>query len=517
MFKRNKLALATGLLGVAVLSVVALPVVAETAPLTTPAPIPAPAGVTAPATVTPVPAIAAPIAQPVAPAPRVAAGGLPELTTLIKQNSAAVVNISVEGKTVSTAAALGLPDGMDLPPELERFFHGLPDGEKEGKGQTTQAMGSGFIISADGYVVTNAHVVEDSKSVTVGLGGKRDLPAEIIGIDKLSDVALLKVKADNLPTVQLGNSDGLEVGQWVFAIGAPFGLDHTATQGIVSALSRSLPDGTYVPFIQTDVAVNPGNSGGPLFDLGGRVVGVNSQIYSRSGGYMGISFAIPINVVNNVVEQLKAKGQVSRGWLGVAIQDMDQALASSFNLQQPTGALVSSVEAGSPADKAGIQAGDVIIGFGAGAVKSASDLPLLVGNTPVGTKVPVKVLRVGAEKQFEVTVDQLAEKDSTGKHLASGANAGQGVLGVVVANLSEAQRRANDLKDEGVMIEEVMPNSAAEKAGLTTGDIIVSVNNVTIHSAEELKTAVKAAPEGKPLAMLVVQDGKTRFIAVAKP
>ena len=306
MFKRNKLALATGLLGAA-LGFAVLPTMAEVLPPATPA-VPAAPAAPAPAAVvtTPLAPVAAPVAMPTM-------GGLPDLVALIKQNSAAVVNISVEGKAVSSAYGLGLPDGLELPPELERFFRQLPDGDK-GKKRSAQAVGSGFIISADGYIVTNAHVVDDAKTVTVGLGNKRELIAEVIGMDKLSDIALLKVKADNLPVVQLGNSDGLDVGQWVFAIGAPFGLDHTATQGIVSALSRSLPDGTYVPFIQTDVAVNPGNSGGPLFDLSGRVVGVNSQIYSQSGGYMGISFAIPINVAKNVVEQLKAKGQVSRGW-----------------------------------------------------------------------------------------------------------------------------------------------------------------------------------------------------------
>jgi serine protease Do len=496
MFKRNKLALATGLLGMAVLGVATLPVLAETPPLTQAAPAPV-----------------APAVVAVAPA-----GTLPELTTLIKQNSPAVVSISVEGKSGHGGMA-GLPDDMDLPPELERFFRGLPgyDGEDDKGGKGSRAMGSGFIISADGYIVTNAHVVEDAKSVTVGLGEKRSLPAEVIGLDKLSDIALLKVKADNLPVVQMGSSDGLEVGQWVFAIGAPFGFDHTATQGIVSALSRSLPDGTYVPFIQTDVAVNPGNSGGPLFDLNGRVVGVNSQIYSRSGGYMGISFSIPINVVKNVVEQLKSKGHVSRGWLGVAIQDVSQELASSFNLSQPQGALVSSVEPGGPADKAGIQAGDVISGFGSGAVNSASDLPLLVGNTPVGTRVAVKILRGGAEKTLDVSVDELADADGkTPKKFAS-TEAAEGVLGLVVNDLTEIERRRNDLNGDGVMVEKVHAGGPAQNAGLSKGDIILSVNNTPIHSSEELKSVVAAAPAGKPLAMLILQDGQTRFVAVSKP
>lgn len=490
--RQKKLALVAGLLMSSVVVLGSLSAMAEV-----PVP-PAP-----PASAPPAPTAATPVT---APAPAVAAGSLPELTTLIKQNSAAVVNISVEGK--SSKGLGGLPGG--LPPELERFFRGLPDMEEH----ETQASGSGFIVSPDGYVITNAHVVEDAKSIKVGLNDRRELPAEVVGVDKLSDIALLKIKADNLPVVQLGDSDRLEVGQWVVAIGAPFGLDHSATQGIVSALSRSLPDGTYVPFIQTDVAVNPGNSGGPLFDLGGRVVGVNSQIYSRSGGYMGISFAIPVNVVKNVIDQLKTSGQVSRGWLGVEIQDMDQALASSFNLGQPDGALVASVQPGSPADKAGVQAGDIITGFGSGAVKSASDLPLLVGNTPVGTQVPIKVLRAGSEKSLDVTIAKLEDKDGDSPKLAA-AQGESGMLGLAVSTLSASNLKDRKL-DNGVLIQEVLTGSAAEKAGLAAGDVIVSINNQAIRTPEELKSVVQAAPADKPLAMLVMQEEHMRFLAVTK-
>ncbi len=491
--RHKKLALTAGLLMCsAAVAMKTLPVMAEVVGNTTPNAV-----VTAPAAIPP--------------APVVAAGTLPELTTLIKQNSAAVVNISIEGKSSNTS---GLPDDLQLPPELERFFRGLPDAQPDN--HTVKGMGSGFIISADGYVVTNAHVVEDATAVTVGLSDKRELPAEVVGLDKLSDIALLKIKADNLPVVQLGDSDALQVGQWVVAIGAPFGLDHSATQGIVSALSRSLPDGTYVPFIQTDVAVNPGNSGGPLFDLGGRVVGVNSQIYSRSGGYMGISFSIPINVAKNVVEQLKTKGQVSRGWLGVEIQDMDQKLANSFNLSQPNGALVASVMPGSPADKAGVQAGDIIVNFAGSAVNSASDLPLLVGNTPVGTKAVMKVLRAGTEKSLDVTVDQLADKDA-GKSSSPIASNDSASLGVAVTKPTEAERKANNLPEgKGVIIRKVLPGSPAEQAGLEVDDVILSVNNAPIGSTEELKSLVKAAPDDKPLAILVVNGDKTRFVAAMK-
>lgn len=480
--RQNKLALAVSVLLCSAMTVGTLPAMAEVNSATLAA---TPASATAPVVVP--------------------GSGLPELTRLIKQNSSAVVNISVEGGSMARA----LPDG--LPPEFERFFRGLPEMKPKGR---TQGTGSGFIVSADGYIVTNAHVVEDAEAVTVGLSDKRELPAEVVGVDKLSDIALLKVKAANLPAVQLGNSDGLEVGQWVVAIGAPFGLDHTATQGIVSALSRSLPDGTYVPFIQTDVAVNPGNSGGPLFDLNGNVVGVNSQIYSRSGGYMGISFAIPINVAKNVVDQLKSTGQVSRGWLGVEIQDMNQDLAASFNLNQPNGALVASVQPGSPADKGGIQAGDIITGFGEGRVTSASDLPLLVGNTPVGKQVPVSILRAGSAKTVDVTIDKLASKESGPAKLAD-AKVEKGMLGVLVSGLKPEELKENKL-DNGVMIQDVLSDSPAEEAGLEKGDIIISVNSTPVSSADELKSVVSGAPADKPLAMLVLQGDQTRFIAVNK-
>lgn len=494
MFTRNKRVIAVGLLMSSVLVLGTLSASAETAQT-----FPLPQA----------PAAAPLVGAAVAPAPAPVVGSLPELTTLIKQNGAAVVSISVEGK--SSGRAGGLPEG--LPPELERFFRGLPDME-EPEARRTQASGSGFIISADGYIVTNAHVVEDAKSVTVGLGDRRELSAEIVGVDTLSDIAVLKVKADNLPTVQLGDSSALEVGQWVVAIGAPFGLDHSATQGIVSALSRSLPDGTYVPFIQTDVAVNPGNSGGPLFDLGGRVVGVNSQIYSRSGGYMGISFAIPVNVAKTVVEQLKSKGKVERGWLGVGIQDMSQDLASSFKLNQLDGALVSSVQAGSPAAKAGLQVGDLIVGFGTGKVKSSSDLPLLVGNAPIGTQVPVYVLRAGTEKTLDVTIAKLDSTEAETPLIK--AENDSSMLGLAVSSLS-GDDLTNRKLSNGVLIEQVLADSAAEKAGLETGDVIVSVNNQSVSTPVDLKTAVQAAPAGKPIAMLIMQGENTRFIAITKP
>lgn len=438
------------------------------------------------------------------------AAGLPELTGLIKANSPAVVSISVDGKI---EAAGSMPDGFDeLPEELQQFFRQLPRGPRGGGERAPQAFGSGFIISSDGYIVTNAHVVDDAKTVTVRLTDKRELEAEIVGSDKLSDVALLKVKADNLPTVQLGDSDKLDVGQWVVAIGAPFGLDHTATQGIVSALSRSLPTETYVPFIQTDAAVNPGNSGGPLFNLQGQVVGVNSQIYSRSGGYMGVSFAIPINVVKNVTDQLKTSGQVSRGWLGVEIQNVEPKLAQSLSLSQTKGALVASVLPDSPADKAGIQAGDVITGFNNLVVESANTLPLLVGSTTIGKSVPVEVWRAGKAVTLNATIEKLPSKEGT---TVADAKEAKGALGVAVAELTQQERDKNSaLKEQGVAVREVQADSPAAEAGIEVGDIILSVDNTAIKDSATLREIINKASADKPLAVLILRDDRTRFVAV---
>ena len=448
------------------------------------------------------------------------ADALPQLTQLIKNNRDAVVHISVEVDNQANQTAepemFAFPDGQGLPKELEKFFRNMPRGMPQPRGDA-QAMGSGFIISQDGYIVTNTHVIDNASKIKVTLNDKRELPAKVIGKDKHSDVALLKVEATGLPMVNLGDSDKLEVGQWVVAIGAPFGLDHSATQGIVSALSRSLPDGTYVPFIQTDVAVNPGNSGGPLFDLNGNVVGVNSQIYSRSGGYMGISFAIPVNLVKNITEQLKTAGVVSRGWLGVQIQNLDQELANSFSMNKPQGALVASVLPASPADKAGVQAGDIIVGFNNTEVNSADHLPLLVGTTGIGSTVPLKVLRNGAEKMLNVTIEKLADKDAgEAQELAQNSTEGTGALGLAVAGLTDQERKDANIGTDGVVVREVRVDSPASRAGLQTGDVIISVNNTQIKSPDELKTVVDKAPTDKPLAMLIQRDNEKRFIAVGR-
>ncbi|MEB8433157.1 Do family serine endopeptidase [Cocleimonas sp. KMM 6892] len=448
-------------------------------------------------------------------APKVAVGGgLPELATMIKKSRSAVVSITV--KTGKSSAGNRLSQLSEkqlerLPKQYQDLLKNLPKQPHDYGSRRGQAYGSGFIISEDGYVVTNAHVIDDADTITVKLDDKRELEAKKIGVDKLSDIALLKIEAKDLPVASFGDSDKLDVGQWVVAIGAPFGLDYTATQGIVSALSRSLPADTYVPFIQTDAAVNPGNSGGPLFDLNGQVVGVNSQIYSRSGGYMGVSFAIPINIVKNVTDQLKTSGKVSRGWLGVGIQGINEALAESLGRDDTIGSLISSVSPSSPADKAGLQAGDLILKFDNKTVEEVNDLPLLVGSTPIGKKVPVEIVRAGKIQTIDVTIDKLKSKDDEPEEVAA---LEKGSLGVAVTDLTDAEKEKLVTKNQGVKVAKVMPDSAAENAGLRSGDIILSVGGQSIASPSQLKQVIQKANGDKPLAVLLMRGDQALFVAV---
>ncbi len=446
--------------------------------------------------------------------PITVAGTLPELKTLIKQNRNAVVSISVSQNAKNSIRQKQFKEQLKrLPKEFSELFKNMPQGPhgfQFGEKHKSQAQGSGFIISKDGYIVTNTHVIENAHKITVRLSDKRKFEAKLIGSDKLSDIALLKIESKDLPFVEFGNSDKLDVGEWVVAIGTPFGLDFTATQGIISALSRSLPSETYVPFIQTDAAVNPGSSGGPLFNLKGQVIGVNSQIYSRSGGYMGVSFAIPINIVKNVTKQLKTDGKVSRGWLGVGIQNVDENLAKSFGISKAEGSLVSSVVPHSPAEKAGFQVGDVITRFGDSAVRSAQDLPLLVGNTPIGKEVAVTILRSGTEKVIDVTIHKLGGKNDE-PVLAS---LEKGSLGVAVSALTENERTKLKVKDKGVKVEQVLSDSPAENAGLQTGDIILSVNGQNIKSPASLKNIIQKSEGDKPLAILLQRGDMSLFVAV---
>ncbi len=445
----------------------------------------------------------------------VVGGGLPELTTMIKNNRSSVVSITVKAKKSQAVKHFGQLNERQLqrlPKYYQDLFKNLPrqPPSPDYGSRRAQSYGSGFIISEDGYVVTNAHVVDNAGEITVKLDDKRELKAKTVGVDELSDIALLKIEAKGLPTASFGDSDKLDVGQWVVAIGAPFGLDYTATQGIVSALSRSLPTDTYVPFIQTDAAVNPGNSGGPLFDLNGQVVGVNSQIYSRSGGYMGVSFAIPINIVKNVTDQLKTSGKVSRGWLGVGIQGINEDLAESLGRKDTKGSLISSVVPASPADKGGLQAGDLILKFDNNVVEKVNDLPLLVGSTPIGKKVPVEIVRAGKLKTVDITIDKLKSKDDP-EELAT---LEKGSLGVMVVDLTDTEKEKLITKNQGVKIAKVLPDSAAENAGMRSGDIILSVGGKNIASPAELKQVISKANTDKPLAVLLMRGDQALFVAV---
>lgn len=435
-------------------------------------------------------------------APKLHALEVPDFEKLVNEQGKAVVKVTVTGKKPPQNSRGQMPE---LPPQFRYFFENIPQQQ-----QPRSGFGSGFIISEDGYIVTNAHVVDNADEVTVALTDRSEYLAEIIGSDERSDIAVLKIEATGLPTVTLGDSDEVNVGQWVLAIGSPFGFEYTATQGIVSAVSRSLPDENYVPFIQTDAAVNPGNSGGPLFDVEGNVVGVNAQIYSRSGGYMGLSFAIPINVAMAVVDQIKDTGYVSRGWLGVYIQDVDQALAESFGLERPQGALVSNVTANSPAERAGVKLGDVILTFNGKTIGRSSELPPLVGLVPVGDEVDMEVQRNNKSVSLTVTIAELDDGDSKSSPVARNTN--DLGLGITIGPLSSAQR--NQLNGVGVLVQKVEPDGAAAEAGIRGGDVLLSFNQTDVTSANQLRQLVRSAPKGKPIPVLIQRNNSPLFSAV---
>jgi serine protease Do len=424
-------------------------------------------------------------------------GSYPDFAAIVRANGPAVVNIATSGKV--RAEAEGGEDG--LPEFFRRFgpqFPRMPQGPRVQRGQ-----GSGFIVAADGLILTNAHVVDGAQEVTVKLTDRREFRAKVVGADKRSDVAVLKIDASGLPTVRLGDPSSVNVGDWVLAIGSPFGFENTATGGIVSAKSRAL-DG-YVPFIQTDVAVNPGNSGGPLFNLKGEVVGINSQIYSSSGGYQGLSFAIPIDVAAKVRDQLVAHGKVTRGRLGVVIQEVNQGLADSFGLQRPMGALVSSVEKGGPADKAGLAAGDIILKVDGREIERSTDLPALVADMKPGTRTRLEVQRGGDRRALEATVAEMPDP----KVAAAAAGAQQGRLGLAVRPLAPEEARASGAAG-GLVVEEV--NGAAARAGIRQGDVILAVNGRTVRSVEDLRNA--ASGKARSVALLVQRDAERLFVPV---
>lgn len=440
---------------------------------------------------------------------------LPDFTPLVEQASPAVVNISTRQKLPERQVGPGVmaPDLEGIPPIFREFFErGIPQNPRSQNGQQRQAqsLGSGFIISADGYVLTNNHVVEGADEIVVRLSDRSELEARLVGADPRTDMALLKVDGKGLPTVKIGNSDTLKVGAWVLAIGSPFGFDHSVTAGIVSAKGRSLPNENYVPFIQTDVAINPGNSGGPLFNMDGEVVGVNSQIFTRSGGFMGLSFAIPINVAMDVAEQLKTDGKVSRGWLGVMIQEVNKDLAESFGLDKPVGALVAQVVEGGPASKGGLQVGDVVLSLDNRPITMSADLPHLVGALKPGYKAVLEVLRDGARNKVTVVIGALPEDGAT---LASAEGAQQrssNRLGVTVVEPSEEQRRAWDLRG-GVVIQDVRDGPAA-MIGLRPGDVVTHLNNQAIDSVETFERVAEALPRNRSVSMRVLRQGQASFI-----
>lgn len=452
-----------------------------------------------------------------------AAAGLPDFTVLVEEHGAAVVNISTTQKIKHPKTARsphgGMPEGIPEGPLgdlFRRFFgeQGGPGGRGGGDMEQFDAksLGSGFIISSDGYVMTNHHVIKDATEILVRLSDRRELVATLIGSDERSDIALLKIDADHLPVVKIGNSEKLKVGEWVLAIGTPFGFDHSVTAGIVSAKGRALPRENYVPFIQTDVAINPGNSGGPLFNLDGEVVGINSQIYSRTGGFMGLSFAIPIDMAMSVVDQLKDNGHVARGWLGVLIQDVTRELAESFGMDKPRGALIAKVVPDSPAESSGLKVGDVITQFNGKPVILSSDLPPVVGISPVGKEVDVEILRNGKYKTLAVTLGELPDEVMT---LAGGEpkTAKTSRINITVSDLTDEQRKRAGISENGVLVNQVLAG-VARRAGVRRGDVILMLNNVDVENAKQFRELVDALPEGKSVPLLVQRRGGPVFLAL---
>jgi serine protease Do len=432
-----------------------------------------------------------------------AVGSLPNFSAIVQQSGPAVVNISVTQDRAKVLAQEG-PQIAPDDPMFEFFRHfGIP--MPQGK-IPTHGQGSGFIVSQDGYILTNAHVVDEASEVTVKLTDRREFKAKVVGVDPLTDVAVIKIDAHDLPVVTIGRPEGLNVGAWVVAIGSPFGFENSVTAGIVSAKSRTLPNDSRVPFIQTDVAVNPGNSGGPLLDLNGNVVGINSQIYSRTGGYMGLSFAIPIDIAMKVKDELVKYGKVSHGRLGVSIQEVNQALADSFGLDSPHGALVSSVEPDSPAAKAGLKTGDVILSMDGKPIERIGDLTARVAARKPGDHSTLGIWRKGDEQSVDVTIGEMQSEKVA---LAGKGGSEHAKLGVVVRPLASDERKAAKV-DGGLVVEDV--NGAAERAGLQPGDIILSANGDPVKSVEALRA--KVAKAKKNVALLVQRDGNRLFIPV---
>jgi serine protease Do len=440
------------------------------------------------------------------------AAALPDFTDLIEKHSPAVVKITAVSKASRSPRAQTLPPNMQNLPDIFRELL-----EQRQAPRDRGSLGSGFIISADGYVLTNDHVVNRMDEINVILNDQREFSATLVGSDERSDLALLKIEAKNLPTLTLANDETLKVGQWVVAIGSPFGLDYSASAGIVSAIGRSIPsahtESNYVPFIQTDVAINPGNSGGPLFNMDGEVVGINSQIYSPSGGSVGLSFAIPASLAVDVVAQLKEKGRVDRGWLGVVIQDVDKDLASSLGIDKPMGALINDVDPEGPAAESGLKAGDLIIKFNGTEVHTSSDLPYLVGRTAPKSKVPVVIMRKGKQQNINVTVGMLpvSPEEAASRPASAPTKNSVDVLGLSVSPLEQTQRGG---AEAGVVVNDVKPGSPAAEAGLQPGDVITQLAFVDIKSPADYNRVVEDLPKNEPQAIRFYRQGRAVFRSI---
>ncbi len=443
---------------------------------------------------------------------------LPDFTELAEKQGATVVNISVTQNMRSNTVSPFGPGGDE---QLQEFFRrfGIPNMPgmpgQNGEAQPdykSQSLGSGFIISNDGYILTNAHVVSGADEVIVKLSDNREFKAKIIGTDKRTDVALVKIEASGLQKVTIGDPSKLKVGEWVAAIGSPFGLENTMTAGIVSAKGRALPQENFVPFIQTDVAINPGNSGGPLFNLNGEVVGINSQIYSRSGGSMGLSFAIPIDVAIDVSNQLKTSGKITRGWLGIAIQEITKELAESFGMKNTNGALVAGVEKNGPADKGGLEAGDVILKFDGKPITTSADLPRAVGATKPGKIVPVEVLRKGSAKTLNIGVGEMpSDPNEAAQSSKAAPQAEANKIGLSLKELTAAQKKKLNGKNGLLVIEST---GAAAQAGIRRGDVILGLNNSETQSVEQFNKQINAITAGKTVAVLVQRGENTLYVPI---
>ncbi len=441
------------------------------------------------------PATPMPVALPMA--------GVTDFSAIVERFGPAVVNISVTSKAKRTELA-GQIDEND--PFYEFFRHFGPQLQRPQGSQIVHGQGSGFIVRNDGLILTNAHVIDGAQEVSVKLTDRREFSAKVLGVDKKTDVAMIKIDAKNLPTVVIGDATRIRVGEPVLAIGSPYGFENTATAGIVSAQSRTLQDDTYVPFIQTDVAVNPGNSGGPLFNMRGEVIGINSQIYSQTGGYQGLSFAIPMNVVSKIQDQLVKHGKVTRGRIGVTIQDVNQALADSFGLKTPHGALVSSVDKGGPAEKAGVEPGDVIVKLGDKTIERSGDLPAQVADLAPGSKTALEVIRKGSTKTLTLTIGEMkAEKVAAKDHPA----APPGKLGLAVRPLNADEQDETGIKG-GLLVQQV--SGPAAKAGIQPGDVILALNGTPVRSVDELRKLLDNA--GKHAALLIQRDSARIFVPV---